>query len=94
MSHDLSADASPIGYLSLLLPETFFSSVANETNSYAYLKQEIKGVPDKNWTKLIAEKTKLFIYLQYMFGIHHITDTRVYWSSDPLTRILVISDVM
>ena len=77
-SHELPVDASPFDYLSLLLPETFFQSVANKTISYADLKQEIKGVPDMNWTKVTEDEIKLFVCIQYMFGIHHMPDTSMY----------------
>ena len=70
MSHDLSADASPIGYLSLLLPETFFSSVANETNSYAYLKQEIKGCARQELDKINSRENQI-VYIPPV----HVWDT-------------------
>ena len=95
VSYEPPVDAFPFDYFSLLLPETFFfQSVVNETNSNADLKQEMKGVPDKNWTKVTVEEIKLFIYIQYLFGIYHMPDTSMYWSTDPLLQVPAIADVM
>ena len=37
---------------------------------------------------------KLFIFIQFMFGIHRMPEMAMYWSSDPLLRVSAIADVM
>ena len=92
--HDLPHNASPFDYFSLFLPESFFEKMREETNIYAAAKQAEKGVSDKHWNNVTVKKIRLFICIQYMFGIHHMPDTTMYWSSDPLLRVPAIADVM
>ena len=49
---------------------------------------------DKQWKITNAAEMKLFIFIQYMFGIHRMPDTAMYWSTDPLLRVPAIADVM
>ena len=37
---------------------------------------------------------KIFLYIQYMCGIHHLPEANMYWSLDPLLRVPAIADVM
>ncbi|KAK7105748.1 piggyBac transposable element-derived protein 4-like [Littorina saxatilis] len=91
--HDLPPDAAEYDYFSLLIPEPFWEDIATQTNLYAAQKQAQKGA-DKNWTPTTGSEMKLFIFIQYMFGIHRMPDTAMYWSSDPLLRVPAIADVM
>ena len=91
--HDLPADANQYDFFSLLISESFWETAAEQTNLYADQKQAEKE-PDKNWIKTTAEEMKLFIFIQFMFGIHKMPDTTLYWSSDPLLRVPAIADVM
>ena len=96
VSHGLPADALPFDFLSfsLLLPESFWSDVAEQTNLYAQQKQEEKGAADKNWKQATSDEIKLFIFVQFMFGVHRMPETAMYWSTDPLLRVPAIADVM
>ncbi|KAK7106183.1 piggyBac transposable element-derived protein 4-like [Littorina saxatilis] len=93
VSHDLPVDATPFDYFSLLIPDKFWSDVAEQTNLYATQKQQEKGV-DKYWKETTPEEIKIFIFVQFMFGIHHLPETSMYWSSDPLLRVAAIADVI
>ena len=60
---------------------------------YAEQRQQNKGT-DKTWKETTAVEMKLFIFIQFMFGIHRMPETAMYWSSDPLLRVSAIADVM
>ena len=94
VSHNLPADATPFDFFSLLLPESFWSDVAEQTNLYAQQKQEEKGAADKNWKPATPDEIKLFIFVQFMFGVHRMPETAMYWSTDPLLRVPAIADIM
>ena len=64
-----------------------------QTNLYAKQKQEGTG-EDKYWHEATADEVRLFIFLQYMFGIHQLPETSMYWSTDPLLRVPAVADVM
>ena len=81
-------------FFSLLLPESFWSDVAEQTNLYAQQKQEEKGAADKNWKPATPDEMKLFIFVQFMFGVHRMPETAMYWSTDPLLRVPAIADIM
>ena len=91
--HNLPADATRYDYFTLLFPETMWTDFAEQTNEYAKQKQQEKG-DDKLWKETTATEMKLFIFIQYMFGIHRMPDTAMYWSTDPLLRVPAIADVM
>ena len=93
VDHALPVDATPYDYFCLLLPETFWTDVAHQTNAYAEQRQQNKG-PDKTWKETTTVEMKLFIFIQFMFGIHRMPETAMYWSSDPLLRVSAIADVM
>ena len=93
VDHTLPVDATPYDYFCLLLPETFWTDVAHQTNVYAEQRQQNKGT-DKTWKETTAVEMKLFIFIQFMFGIHRMPETAMYWSSDPLLRVSAIADVM
>ena len=82
-----------LDFFSLLIPEEFWTHLATETNLYAEQRQAEKSV-DKQWKITNAAEMKLFIFIQYMFGIHRMPDTAMYWSTDPLLRVPAIADVM
>jgi len=65
-------------FLSLLLPKSFWSDVAEQTNLYTQQKQEEKGAADKNWKQATSDEMKLFIFVQFMFGVHHMPETAMY----------------
>ena len=91
--HDLPPEADEFSYFSLLLPEDFWGSLATQTNVYAQQRMAEKGA-DKNWVEATATEMKLFIFINFMFGIHRMPETSMYWSSDPLLRVPAIADVM
>ena len=93
VSHDLPVDATPFDYFSLLLPEMFWSDAAEQTNVYAVQKHLEKGV-DKYWKETTPEEMKIFIFVQFMFSIHHLPEASMYWSSDPLLRVSAMEDVI
>ena len=90
MSQDLSADATPFDFFSLPLPELFWSDVAEQTNLYAQQKQEEKGEADNNWKQATSVEMKLFIFVPFMFGVHRMPETAMYWSTDSLLRVPAI----
>ena len=93
VDHTLPVNATPYNYFCLLLPETFWTDVALQTNVYAEQRQQNKG-QDKTWKETTAVEMKLFIFIQFMFGIHRMLETAMYWSSDPLLWVSAIADVM
>ena len=92
VSHDLPVGASQFDFFSLLLPEGLWEKMSIETNKYATQRQELKE--DKTWQPSTPQEMKIFIFIQYMFGIHHLPETYMYWSTDPLLRVPAVADVM
>ena len=37
---------------------------------------------------------KVFMFCQYMFGIHSLLEAAMYWSTDPLLRVSAVADVI
>ena len=66
--------------------------VATETNRYAAQWQEQKA--DKDWHDTTASEMKLFLSVNFMFGIHRLPEVQMYWSTDPLLCVPAITDVM
>ena len=94
VSHDLPVGSSPFEYFSLLLPEEFWNTLSSETNRYAVQRQALKKTTDTNWHETTPQEMKLFIFIQFMFGIHRLPEANMYWSTDPLLRVPAIAEVM
>ena len=92
VDHTLPVGATPYEYFCFLLPETFWTDVAHQTNVYAEQRQQNKG-PDKTWKETTAAEMKLFIFIQFMFGIHWMPEKAMCWSTDPLLQVSAIADV-
>lgn len=92
VSHDLPVGAEPFEYFCLLVPDVFWNTIAAETNRYAEQKQENKT--DKDWHVTTPNEMKLFIFINFMFGIHRLPEVQMYWSTDPLLRVPAVADVM
>ena len=50
-SHTLPENAKPLDYFFLFLPQSFFVTIAEETNRYADQKIAARGTPDPLWEK-------------------------------------------
>ena len=92
VSHDLLVGLEPFACFCLLVPEVFWNMLATETNRYAAQRQEQKA--DKDWHDTTPSEMKLFIFVNFMFGIHRLPEVQMYWSTDPLLRVPAIADLM
>ena len=55
-SHTLPENAEPLNYFSLFLPQSFFVTIAEETNRYADQEIAAWGTPDPLWEKNYSGK--------------------------------------
>ena len=53
---------------------------------YAVQTQLEKGV-GKYWKETAPEEMKSVIFVQFMFGIHQLSEASMCWASDPLPRV-------
>uniref|UniRef100_A0A0B7BCZ6 PiggyBac transposable element-derived protein domain-containing protein n=1 Tax=Arion vulgaris TaxID=1028688 RepID=A0A0B7BCZ6_9EUPU len=89
---DIDSMYSPFDYLSLFLPETFFKDWADQTNAYADLKIFEKADPKRK--PVSSDDTKIFLYVNYMFGIHQLPTYRMFWSKDELVNVPAVSNII
>ena len=94
VTHTLPPTATPMDFFDLFVPDLFFKTLSEQTNKYATQKQAAAERNDRYWTETTPDEMKIFLYIQYMFGIHHLPEADMYWSLDPLLRVPAIADVM
>ncbi|XP_005091401.1 piggyBac transposable element-derived protein 4 [Aplysia californica] len=92
--HNLDENSKPIDFFHLFVPPTFLDEIVVQTNLYAEQCQNNKGKRDTYWKAVTVSDIRKFLYLNIMFGIHHVPDSRLYWSVDPVLRVPAVADVM
>ena len=92
-NHDLSPDARPVDYLNLFLPETFYETLALETNRYAEQIQLARG-NDQRWRPTSAEEMRAYIGMNIMMDIRQLPQIWCYWSPDKRYGDPYISSIM
>ena len=65
-----------------------------DRDRYAAQKQQEKKVIDKQWSEVTVEEMKVFIFIQFMFGMHKLPELSCYWSTDPLQHVSAVADGM
>jgi len=91
--HKLNADARVFEYLGLFLPQSFYESVAQETNKYAEQKQQVSG-PDPRWRPTSATEIRAYIGINIMMGVKQLPRIWCYWSTDKRYGCPYISGIM
>ena len=92
---DLFFDNRPFDFFEKYIPDLFYKKLAFETNRYAEQKMvELNRQVDSKWKKITVEEIKIFIYINFMFGIHSLPNIRQYCSTDPLLSVSSVSDAM
>ena len=92
---DLLFEDKPISFFEMFVPELFYKKLSVETNRNAEQKMiEKSGKLDDNWKRVTREEIKVFLYINFMFGIHDLPSMRMYWSTDPLLQVTAVSDAM
>ncbi|XP_059158381.1 piggyBac transposable element-derived protein 4-like [Physella acuta] len=79
-------------YFSVFIPEEFYGHCVTETNRYALERALIK--PDTTWKPVDIADIKLFMYINFMFGIHQLPHYKLYWSTNDLLNVPAVSKVM
>ena len=92
-NHDLSPDARTVDYLNLFLPETFYETLALETNRYAEQIQLARS-NDQRWRPTSAEEMRAYIGMNIMMGIRQLPQIWCYWSPDKRYGDPYISSIM
>ena len=85
----LDCGTTPFQYLNLFIPETFYEHIAEQTNLYASNNKH-----PKSWETVDKCAIKQYLYINFMFGIHHMNEYKHFWSEDELLNLKVISSVM
>ena len=78
----------------MILTENFYNRAAEETNNYAFYRQERDGRTGKAWHATTPAEIKLYIHIMIVMGIHRLPEYGMYWSSDDKLRVAGIPDVM
>ena len=91
MTHTLPPTATSTIILTCLFLICFFETLSEQTNKYATQKQEATAENDKYWTT--PDEIKIFVFIQYIFGIHHLPEVNMYWLLDPLLRVPATGDI-
>ena len=91
--HNLHPDAKPLEYFSLFLPQSFYETVAEETNRYADQKIALNG-PDPLWHPTTPEEMRAYFCINIMFGVKQMPRIHHYWSPDPRFGDPYISSIM
>ncbi|XP_033756191.1 piggyBac transposable element-derived protein 4-like [Pecten maximus] len=91
--HNLNTNASVLEYFNLFLPQSFFETVANETNRYADQRQLVTG-PDPRWRPTTANEIRAYIGMNIMMGVKQLPRIWCYWSTDKRYYDAFISGVM
>lgn len=92
--HNLAFDRSPLDYLHLFLPKSFFKNVATETNRYAEQVQAAKNKTDDYWKPVTEHEIRLFFAINTVMGIVKLPSYRCYWSQDSFLRQNSVADLM
>lgn len=78
--------ATPIEYFSLFLQEEIFEHIAEQTNSYAELRQQEKQKSDKTWYPTCKDEIRAYLGLSIIMGVAPRCEYKDYWSSDQFLR--------
>lgn len=93
-NHNLPECAKPLEYFYLFLPQSFYDTLAEETNRYARQKIEAKGTPDPLWYPTTPAEMRGYMSILIMMGIKRQPRFWCYWSTDPRFVDPWISSVM
>ena len=72
VTHKLPPTATPMDIFDLFVPGLFFKTLSEQTHKYGTRKQAAAEKNDKYWTETTPDEMKIFFYIQYRFGIHHL----------------------
>eukprot|EP00106_Octopus_bimaculoides_P003298 XP_014770740.1 PREDICTED: piggyBac transposable element-derived protein 4-like [Octopus bimaculoides] len=92
--HNLLPDAQPLDSLFLLLPESFFENVMEETNNYAQCIISIHGRNDPLWQPTYTAELRVFFTINIMLGVKQLPRLGNYWSPDIRYGDPYISSIM
>ncbi|GFO31162.1 PiggyBac transposable element-derived protein 4-like [Plakobranchus ocellatus] len=85
---DLTQESRPIDFFNLFFTRDLVENIATQTNLYATQRQA------KNFKLVTTRDIDIFLYLNFMFGIHKLPCYYHYWSTDPLLRVPQVADAM
>ena len=88
----VAEDGMALDLFSLFVSEELFEKIVEETNRYA--QQCILAKPDPKWKETTLAEMKAYFGLFIYFGIHKLSKTRLFWSSDSALDIPFVKRVM
>lgn len=92
--HNLPVGATPIEFLNQLLPDSFYDTLACQTNLYAEQIERESGKKDKKWRPVSPEEIKLYVAICIMMGIHKLPRQKHYWSENDKLNVEVVSKLL
>ena len=85
----VAEDRTAIAFFYSMFPEDLIEHMVTETNRY--VRESIAAKPDPEWFDTMH---KAFLGFHVLFGINQLPAIRLYWSNDPLIRVLAVQKVM
>ena len=80
--HHLDDSSSVLDYFNLLVQPQCYTTIVNETNRYAILRQAEIGIQDPFWFSTSVPEMKSFIAINILMGAHQLPEIESYWSTD------------
>ena len=79
--HTLPGNASVLKYFLLVIGDTFFQVLADQTNLYA---QRHPPGTSYHWVDTFTEEMMFFLGIHLVMGVHKLPSVEDYWSTHPL----------
>ena len=71
-----------------------FGQMRQNRQMYMQCRSSLRRVWINTGRRLRQKQWRFSGFVQFMFGIHHLPEASMYWSSDPLLRVSAIADVI
>lgn len=86
----LETDKKELDFLNLLFPDEYYTTVSEETNSYAQLCMRAK--PNPRWYDTTPDEMRAFLGCMVVMGIVSAPAQDLYWSKDKLFHLSCIEE--
>ena len=88
----LGPNENELDFFLLFFPAFLFEIMVNQTNLYAWQRQQI--CPDPSWMPATVEEMKAWLSLRVAMSILYMPQTAMYWSTNPLFGNLQMKKAM
>ena len=82
LPRNIDMNSSPLEYFYLMLSESIYTDISNESNKYAELCKHGKGKTDSIWYPIDAAEIKAYMGLSILMGINPMPEYTDYLSTE------------